>query len=37
MGRHQAANLIKHGYEVIVFDKFADAVDGLRAKGIYFT
>jgi len=33
MGRHQAANLLKKGFQVVVFDKFQDAVDALKAKG----
>ena len=34
MGRHQAANLLKKGHQVVVFDKSPEAVASLVAKGI---
>jgi len=33
MGRHQASNLIKKGFQVVVYDKSQDAVEALKAKG----
>jgi len=33
MGRHQAANLLKKGHQVVVFDKSPEAVASLVAKG----
>lgn len=37
MGRHQAANLLKKGYQVVVLDRSPDAVSALVAKGIIYT
>jgi len=33
MGRHQAANLLKKGFQVVVLDKSQEAIDALKAKG----